>query len=168
MTLELSLLLPSLWRAEYFGGVRKACRLASSIRFIEHILCVFFACSIGPSFDPLALQQVKAVLSDRGVMAVPAAAHGVLQFMSPQERRPVHDGELAALLRVNQHLCPGLSPPCRREQHLQEKVWCLATLHHPADDTARDGGESENDPGDRFSDNINNHGEIGKTFLRAD
>ncbi len=119
---------------------------------VGHILLGFFACSVGPSSDPLTLQQVKEALSDRVVMAVSAAAHRVLQIVGPKERCPVHAGELAALVRMDQNLFPGLSPPCRREQRLQDNFGRLAALHRPSNDTTRDGGGSENDPGNRFPD----------------
>jgi len=85
----------------------RALWIVEHLDVVEHILPSFFACSVGPSSDPLTLQQVKGALSVRVIIAVPTAAHRVLQVVGSQERRPVHAGELAALVRVDQLTCHG-------------------------------------------------------------
>ena len=70
-------------------------------------------------------------------MAVAASAHRVNQIVVPEERGPVHAGELRTLIRMNQHLVLRFTSPHRHEQSLQYDVRSLSALHSPADDPAR-------------------------------
>lgn len=85
-----------------------ALRIVEHLDVIEHILTGFYAGSVCPASDPFALEQVEEALRDRVVMAVAAPAHGMFQIVGPQERGPVHAGELAALVRMDQDLPLGL------------------------------------------------------------
>ncbi len=68
---------------------------------IEHILASFLPCPIGPTPDPLALEQVEEALGHSIVMAVTAPAHRVNQIVVSQEAGPVHAGELGALIGMD-------------------------------------------------------------------
>ena len=69
-------------------------------------------------------------------MAVATAAHRVLKIASPDEGRPVHAGELRALIRMDQHPLLRLAPPYRHVQRLQHRIGGLPPLHRPAHHTA--------------------------------
>lgn len=83
-------------------------------------------------------------------MAVHEAAHRVNQIVVPEERFPVHAGELGALIGVDQHLFLRFALPYRHEQSLQNDIGGLAALHCPADHTT--GMEIDDD------------GQVGETF----
>ncbi len=67
-------------------------------------------------------------------MAVATSAHRVNQIVVPEERCPVHTGELRALVRVDQHGVLWFASPHRHEQSLQYDVRGLAALQCPAND----------------------------------
>jgi hypothetical protein len=81
----------SLWIVEHLGVV-------------EHILSGIGPGFIGPAPYPFALEQVEEALRDRVVVTVAAPAHGMFKVVMLQEWRPVSDGELGTLVRVDEHL----------------------------------------------------------------
>ena len=95
---------------------------------IEHVLSRLFARFVGPALYPLTLEQVEEAFDDGIVMTVSAAAHRVLDIVGLEERRPVHAGELGALIGMDQHPVPGLAPPHGHQQSLQDNVRCLTAL----------------------------------------
>lgn len=64
-------------------------------------------------------------------MTVAASAHRVLKIVSPDERNPVHGGELRTLVRVDQYTLLWLAPLYSDVQRLQHHVGCLPVLHRP-------------------------------------
>lgn len=57
-----------------------ALRVAEHLDVVEHVLPCLLASSVGPTPDPLALEQVEEALGNRIVVVDPAAAHRVLQM----------------------------------------------------------------------------------------
>ena len=131
-----------------------ALRVVEHLDVIEHVLPGFFAGPIGSPSDPFPLEQVEEAFGHRVVVAVSSTAHGVLKIVGTQEGGPVHAGELAALIGVDQHLCLGFASPDRHEQGLQDDVRGLAALHRPSDDAPRI--------------EVDDHREIRKALLRSD
>jgi len=86
-------------------------RVVEHLDVIEHLSPSFFAGLVGPAPDPFALEQIEKALGNGVVVTVPAPAHRMLQVVAPQKRGPVHAGELAALVRVDQHIGLRLATP---------------------------------------------------------
>ncbi|MNL76418.1 hypothetical protein D3C87_2023840 [compost metagenome] len=61
-------------------------------------------------------------------MAVAASAHRVNQIVVPQEARPIHAGELGALVGVDQHRILRLAAPDRHVKRLQDDLTGLSAL----------------------------------------
>ena len=106
-----------------------ALRIVEHLDGVEHVLSGVLAGAVCPPPDPLALEQVEEALGDRIVMAVPTAAHRVLETVGTQERGPVDTGKLAALVGVDQHLRLRLSALDGHKQGLQDEIGRLARLH---------------------------------------
>ena len=96
-----------------------ALRVVEHLDVIEHVLPRFFAGPICSPSDPFPLEEVEEAFSHRVVVAVSSAAHGVRKIVDAQEGGPIHAGELAALIGVDQHLRLGFASPDRHEQGLQ-------------------------------------------------
>ena len=64
-------------------------------------------------------------------MAVAASAHRVLKIVSSDEGRPVHAGELQALIRMDQYRLLRFAPPYHHVQRLQNHFGGLPALHRP-------------------------------------
>ena len=131
-----------------------ALRAVEHLDVIEHVLPGFFAGPIGSPSDPFPLEEVEEAFGHRVVVAASSAGHGVLKIVGAQEGGPIHAGELAALIGVDQHLRLGFASPDRHERGLQDDVRGLAALHRPSDDTPRI--------------EVDDHREIGKALLRPD
>jgi hypothetical protein len=71
-----------------------AFRVIEHLDVIAHILPGFVPCAVDLSTYPLSLQEIEEALGHRIVMAVSASAHRVNQIVVPEERSPVHAGEL--------------------------------------------------------------------------
>jgi hypothetical protein len=103
-----------------------ALRIVEHLDVVEHVLPCLFACSVGPSPDSLALEEIEEALCHSVVVAVAATAHRVLKIVVLQERRPFHAGELRALIRVDQDLALRLSTPyraVRSHRRLRGRGW---------------------------------------------
>lgn len=111
-------------------------RVVEHLNVVEHVLAGLGPGSIGPAAYALAPEQIGEALGDGVVVAVPTAAHRVLQPVRSEEGGPVHAGELGALIRMDLHLVLWLPASHRHQQCVQDHVRRLAALHRPADDTA--------------------------------
>ena len=87
-------------------------------------------------------------------MAVAASAHRVLKIVGADEGRPIHAGELRALVRVDRHPVLRFAPPYGHEQRLQHHIGGLPALHRPTFHAA--GIEIDHD------------GQVGEAFQGAD
>ena len=113
-----------------------ALRVVEHLDLVEHVPPGFLAGPVGATPDPLALEQVEEALGNGVIMAIAAPAHGMLEVVGFQKSGPVHDGELASLIGVDQHLGVRLPAPRGHEQSLKHDVGRLARLHGPSDHTA--------------------------------
>ncbi len=75
---------------------------------------ISLAQTIGTSLDKVGVDICFSV-----VMAIAVPAHRVPKIVSPDERIPVHTGELRALVRVTQHQVFQLAPSYRHLQRLR-------------------------------------------------
>ena len=99
------------------------------LNIIKHIHLYVVPGRIVFSLNSFKFQQLKETHCYCVIMAVAASAHRLLKIVSPDERSPVHAGELRALIRVDQHPLLRFAPPYRHVQRLQHRIGGLPALH---------------------------------------
>ena len=113
-----------------------ALRVVEHLDVIEDIPACRFPVAIGLSPDALPLEQLEEALDDSVVVTVPAPAHAGHQVVCLQEGLPVVAAELAALVRMYQHLLRGLAAPDGHQQGADGQLSGHPLAHRPADDLA--------------------------------
>jgi hypothetical protein len=142
-----------------------ALRVVEHLDVVEHVLPCSFAGHVGAAPDAFALEELEEAfgdgprhgLSDQwrshgSIVTVPPSAHAGFEIVLTKEHLPLTAGELRSLVGMDHHLGLGLPPPDGRKQSLECQVGRHAGLGGPSDNPPRDGGGSENSPGDCFPD----------------
>ena len=105
-----------------------AFRIVEQRDLFKNLPSCVFAGRVGPTPDPLALQQLEEALRNSVVVTVASSAHAGFQVVLAKERMPFPAGELGALIEMYGDLPVRLSSPDRHQQDLQCQVRCHTGL----------------------------------------
>lgn len=87
---------------------------------------------IGSASNSFPLEQLKEAFSYRIVVAVSSAAHAAHQPVCVQKVLPLFAGELAALVRMHNHLLLWFASPNRHQQGIDNQRSVNSRTHEPA------------------------------------
>lgn len=76
---------------------------------------------VGSTPNSFPLEQLKEAFSHRIVVAISSAAHAANQPVGSQKVLPLFAGELAALVRMHNHLLLGFTSPNRHQQSVDNQ-----------------------------------------------
>lgn len=105
-----------------------AFRIVEQLDVFENVPSCVFAGRVGPTPDPLALQQLEEALRNSVVVTVAPSAHAGFQVVLAKERLPFPAGELGALIGMHGDLPVRFSSPDRHQQGLQGQIRCHTGL----------------------------------------